>query len=233
MNFSESRFKVVAHRGYASKYPENTLIALQEAVNVGAKMVEFDVQLTKDGVPVMLHDENFKRTTGLNLSVFEINSKELDSKVELKNVSRLDDVMVWAKNNPEIITFVELKQESITFHGLEKCVAALRASCDTALSQCVFISFNPDSVKMAQDLGFEKTGWVLLSYDEVGESISRKLKIEYLFADEEILPQGEENLWKGDWEWVIYEVVSKEVANKLYDRGATIVESKEIEKMLS
>ena len=56
---------------------------------------------------------------------------------------------------------------------------------------------------------------------------------EYLFADTEILPEGQGQLWEGSWEWVIYEVVSKDVANKLYARGAKIIESKEIEKMLS
>lgn len=234
-SISGSKFKAVAHRGYAAKYPENTIIALQEAVNVGAQMVEFDVQLTKDLVPVMLHDENFKRTTGLDLSVFEINVAELDSREELENVSRVEDVMVWAENNPGIKMFVELKQESITRHGMGKCVNAVTQVCKKfqAFSQCIFISFNPNAVKMAQELGFEMSGWVVVAYNEMGEEISRKLNPEYLFADTEILPEGQGQLWEGSWEWVIYEVVSKDVANKLYARGAKIIESKEIEKMLS
>ena len=68
--------KIVAHRGFASKYSENTLEALSEAVKIGATMVEFDVQFTKDLTPIMIHDDNFMRTTGLNFSVFEITYDE-------------------------------------------------------------------------------------------------------------------------------------------------------------
>ena len=225
--------KVVAHRGYAAKYLENTLEALSEAVKAGATMVEFDVQFTKDLTPIMLHDDNFKRTMGLDLSVFEITQRELQGKVELKQISEVEEVVVWLKANPEVKAFVELKQESIDMHGLEICVNALRESCDSALDQCVFISFNPDSVKNAQECGFMETGWVVLTYDEVGEKISEELSPDYLFADTEILPNDGSKLWEGIWEWVIYEVTSLEVASKLFERGVKIIESKEVEKMLS
>ena len=225
--------KVVAHRGYAAKYLENTLEALSEAVKAGATMVEFDVQFTKDLTPIMLHDDNFKRTMGLDLSVFEITQRELQGKVELKQISEVEEVVIWLKANPGVKAFVELKQESIDMHGLEVCVNALRESCDSALDQCVFISFNPDSVKNAQECGFMETGWVVLTYDEVGEKISEELSPDYLFADTEILPNDGSKLWEGIWEWVIYEVTSLEVASKLFERGVKIIESKEVEKMLS
>lgn len=54
---------VVAHRGASSELPENTLAAFEEAVRVGADMVELDVRLTADGVPVVLHDSDLGRTT--------------------------------------------------------------------------------------------------------------------------------------------------------------------------
>lgn len=225
--------KVVAHRGYAAKYLENTLEALSEAVKAGATMVEFDVQFTKDLTPIMLHDDNFKRTMGLDLSVFEITQRELQDKFELKQISEVEEVVVWLKANPGVKAFVELKQESIDMHGLEVCVNALRESCDSALDQCVFISFNPDSVKNAQECGFMETGWVVLTYDEVGEKISEELSPDYLFADTEILPNDGSKLWEGIWEWVIYEVTSLEVASRLLERGVKIIESKEVEKMLS
>jgi glycerophosphoryl diester phosphodiesterase len=196
-------------------------------------MVEFDVQFTKDLTPIMLHDDNFKRTMGLDLSVFEITQRELQGKVELKQISEVEEVVIWLKANPGVKAFVELKQESIDMHGLEVCVNALRESCDSALDQCVFISFNPDSVKNAQECGFMETGWVVLTYDVVGEKISEELSPDYLFADTEILPNDGSKLWEGIWEWVIYEVTSLEVASRLLERGVKIIESKEVEKMLS
>lgn len=51
------------HRGAMSTHPENTLPALAEAVRLGAQMIEFDVQLTKDGALVLMHDSTVDRTT--------------------------------------------------------------------------------------------------------------------------------------------------------------------------
>ena len=54
---------VTAHRGFSGRYPENTLTAFDEAVKIGADIVEFDVRSSKDGVPIILHDETLDRTT--------------------------------------------------------------------------------------------------------------------------------------------------------------------------
>jgi len=54
---------VIAHRGNSAHAPENTIEALQSAVDLGADALEFDVRLTRDGVPVLLHDATLDRTT--------------------------------------------------------------------------------------------------------------------------------------------------------------------------
>ncbi len=53
---------VIAHRG-GSAFPENTLPAFQHAFNIGADMIEFDIQMTKDGQLVVIHDDMVDRTT--------------------------------------------------------------------------------------------------------------------------------------------------------------------------
>ncbi|MCE7038963.1 glycerophosphodiester phosphodiesterase family protein [Dyadobacter sp. CY312] len=52
-----------AHRGAMDTHPENTLPALQEAARLGAQMIEFDIQLSKDSVMVIMHDDDVDRTT--------------------------------------------------------------------------------------------------------------------------------------------------------------------------
>lgn len=52
-----------AHRGVMATHPENTLPAFEEAVRLGAHMIEFDVQLTRDGALVLMHDATIDRTT--------------------------------------------------------------------------------------------------------------------------------------------------------------------------
>lgn len=54
---------LIAHRGYSSHAPENTLSAFWLAVQHGYRDIEFDVQLSKDGVPVIIHDDTVDRTT--------------------------------------------------------------------------------------------------------------------------------------------------------------------------
>lgn len=54
----------VAHRGDPYRHPENTLDSLRSALDRGADAVEVDVRLTRDGVPVLLHDESLKRLWG-------------------------------------------------------------------------------------------------------------------------------------------------------------------------
>ncbi|HZB01499.1 MAG TPA: glycerophosphodiester phosphodiesterase, partial [Actinomycetota bacterium] len=64
MTFGEaSRPLVVAHRGASVEQPENTIEAFAAAIDAGADAVEFDVRLTADGVPVVMHDPDVSRTT--------------------------------------------------------------------------------------------------------------------------------------------------------------------------
>jgi len=60
------KITLIAHRGYSSEAPENTLSAFNLAISHGYTDIELDVQLTKDGVPVIFHDETIDRTTNGN-----------------------------------------------------------------------------------------------------------------------------------------------------------------------
>lgn len=64
--------RLIAHRGGALLAPENTLPAFAEAARRGYRAVECDVALTRDGVPVLLHDRSLKRTAGLDRPVQEV-----------------------------------------------------------------------------------------------------------------------------------------------------------------
>jgi len=67
----------VAHRGASAVAPENTVAAFDEAVRMGAKAVEFDLRLSSDGVPVVLHDETVNRTTNGTGPVAKLSQFEL------------------------------------------------------------------------------------------------------------------------------------------------------------
>ena len=73
--------KVIGHRGAAAYAPENTLESFREAKKRGAPWVEFDVKLTADGVPIVMHDASLKRTTGVDRLVVETRRAELPKDV--------------------------------------------------------------------------------------------------------------------------------------------------------
>lgn len=66
-----------AHRGAMGTHPENTLVAFREAVQAGAHMIEFDVQLTKDNEMVVIHDATVDRTTDGKGNVSELTLAEI------------------------------------------------------------------------------------------------------------------------------------------------------------
>src|SRR5918992_2292030 len=68
---------VVAHRGASVEEPENTIAAFEAAIDAGADAVEFDVRMTADGHPVVMHDPDVSRTTDGTGLVCEVTLEEL------------------------------------------------------------------------------------------------------------------------------------------------------------
>lgn len=63
---------IIAHRGFSANYPENTLLAFREAMNAGAWMIETDIRLSADDVPMIFHDSSLKRVCGRGEGVEEL-----------------------------------------------------------------------------------------------------------------------------------------------------------------
>ena len=120
--------KVMAHRGYSGKYPENTMLAFQKAVEVGCDGIELDVQLTRDGVLVIIHDERIDRTTDGTGSVKDYTYEELkkfNAAVNFGNVTEFqpiptfEEYCAWiAETNIE--TNIEIKTCCYYYEDIEK-----------------------------------------------------------------------------------------------------------------
>ncbi|MEQ9364771.1 MAG: glycerophosphodiester phosphodiesterase family protein, partial [Leptospirales bacterium] len=70
-------FLVIAHRGWSGSYPENTLIGMREAIKLGCHMIEFDVTLSADRRPIIIHDDTLSRTTNGCGQVGDLSYREL------------------------------------------------------------------------------------------------------------------------------------------------------------
>ncbi len=123
---------VTAHRGASLLAPENTMAAFAAAVETGADMIELDVQQLSDGTLIILHDSNFRRTTGINLNTWEATKSDLenmdagswfDEKFSYEPIPTLEDVLIFAHEN-RIRLNIELKSTG-NEPNLEEAVAAL------------------------------------------------------------------------------------------------------------
>lgn len=68
---------VEGHRGYCAKYPENTLISFEGAMDLGVDGFEFDIWLSSDKVPVLMHDGNCRRTCGVDRHLRDMTLAEI------------------------------------------------------------------------------------------------------------------------------------------------------------
>lgn len=112
--------KVIAHRGYSASYPENTILAFQRAINVKVDMIELDVTLTSDFIPIVIHDDTLKRTTSGKGKVRNVSYntiKELDAGLWFhrdyrgERVPLLQDVLELIARNPVELN-IEIKSEA-------------------------------------------------------------------------------------------------------------------------
>ena len=234
---------LIAHRGNARDFPENTLPALQSAVDLGVRFIEFDVQLSADQVPVVIHDHELARTAGIPGCVFDLAAAEL-ARTEVNEPERfggrhrgtciplLSEAVDFVAARHEITAFVEIKRASLRRFGHEIVVTKVLEALRPVRSRCVVISFDLPAVHMARQRDGQAIGWVLSECDGHARLKYEALKPEFLFCDHEKLPADGQRLWRGPWRWAIYEVDTPELALSLAERGADFIETMAVAPMI-
>ncbi|AKG33579.1 glycerophosphodiester phosphodiesterase [Paenibacillus durus] len=153
-----------AHRGASAVCPENTMAAFRRSLTLGATGIETDVQMTRDGELVLIHDEELSRTTNGSGYVKDKTLEELraldagawfgDGSFTGEKIPRLEELLELLQERDTILN-IELKNGVFLYPGMEeKVIAAVR---DYGMSSRVVISsFNHYSLayikKLAPDL---------------------------------------------------------------------------------
>lgn len=109
---SKQNIFVAAHRGWRSKYPENTLAAFRAALELGVDQIETDVRVTADGELVLIHDATVDRTTNAEGNVCDMTLaqlRELDAGNGEK-IPTLVEFLELVKDHPTITLDIELKE---------------------------------------------------------------------------------------------------------------------------
>jgi len=125
----------IAHRGASGEAPENTLAAFDLALRQGAKGIEFDVHLSSDGIPVVIHDPRLNRTTLDSGWVSEHRAsalRKLDAgswfnrRFPMKarqlyasaRIPVLSEVLAWVRQH-KVLAFIEIKRGREPYPGIE------------------------------------------------------------------------------------------------------------------
>lgn len=161
--------KITAHRGSSTDAPENTLAAIDSAIKNGADYAEIDVQQTKDGKLVLLHDKSFKRTTGVDKNVWELNLSDIkkldagylfDGKFKGEKVPTLEEVIDYSKG--KIFLNIELKINETDTTLIEDVVRLIEEK--KLISKCVVSSLDYKALEEVERLQPKiKTGYIMFA----------------------------------------------------------------------
>ena len=229
---------LVAHRGHMENYPENSLSALSAALEAGACMIEFDVQMDFNEQLLVLHDDNFKRTAGVSQSVFqpqdysrisEHEPKRLADAFNPEPVPMLRQVAELLLAYPAATAFVEIKDESLDQWGMEKVVDKVLACIEPAKQQCVLIADNLDALLYARNKAGYKIGWVIHRHDSAHHELAARHTPDFLICNYKWI-NGD--LWPGGWQWMLYDISDPALALEWADKGAELIETRDIGGML-
>ena len=145
--------KVWAHRGASYDAPENTLAAFQKAIEMGADGIELDVQMTRDGELVVIHDETINRTSNgkgyvKNHTLEELKQYDFSYGFELYKEEKIPTLReVYERLKPTQLTInVELKNGIIRYEGMEEKVLELGKSMRLE-ERIIYSSFNHESIQ--------------------------------------------------------------------------------------
>jgi glycerophosphoryl diester phosphodiesterase len=149
---------IIAHRGSSAHAPENTLAAFQLAAEQGADAIELDVDLTRDGHAIIMHDAMIDRTTDGSGAVHDLTLEEIqrvdagawkDAAFQGERVPLLEEVFTVV--GQRVLINVEVKSMSLRTNGVEAKVAALVQRYDL-FERVIISSFNPLALRRIKHL---------------------------------------------------------------------------------
>ncbi len=225
---------ITGHRGAGGLAPENTLAAIQLALNLGVDRIEIDVQQTNDNVIIVLHDRTLRRTTNGFGFVKNLNYNEIlafsaglkfNSVYEDEKVPTLEQVLDLINGKAELL--IETKYSYLYYPNIERHILNI-IKAKNAFSWCKIISFNDRTLVRMNSLSTEiRTGKLFvgkhatlpLSFDT---TINFKPLDRYYFVDEII---------------VQHKYASQALIDKVHEYGKelhvwTVNDSETIEKLI-
>lgn len=236
--------RLIAHRGYAARFPENSLLAIERALHEGARYIEIDLQLSADLQPVLYHDRDMSRLSGISNSIQSLTYAELE-KCSLHNpaifgkkfrdvpIAHLQQLIGLIRLNPETTWFIEFKRISLELFGVQAFLNAVLPLLETVSGQVVLISYSEDLVQEALAHHW-RAGLVRDHLPGPDWQKNLGLSPDYLFLNYKTLSgvnlQHERRRWQ-PVQVAVFEVAEPELARQLMHSGVDLVETFSIAMM--
>ena len=242
---SDSAFNIdilVAHRGLQSCFPENTILALKKAIDKGAQYIELDIQFSNDCLPIIYHDPDLQRVSGIKGDVWDYPLKELlcipayepqrlGNRFKTETIAPLEALNDLLKQNPQVTAFVELKEESIGHCGREVMLERVMNILEPHQSQVVLISYDYLLVEAARKAQWGQVGVVLKQWQDLETDTVKNIGSDYIFVDHEKMPQQITDLNTIKGILVAYEVGNIALGQELISKGVSMLETFELEQL--
>lgn len=235
---------LIAHRGYPAAYPENTLEGLHAALEGGARFVEFDVHLSADLKPVVIHDESLDRTSESSGNVHELPFADLlkinageparfGTRFHESRIPSLSAALELVAGFAGATAFVELKRGSMRRFGRETILKAVLPELRAAKCPIVVLSFDAQMTAMAREQGGFAIGWVFEDWTDSARDQLETLQPDYVFTSAASVPNQATPFWPGPWRWAVYDVNDLALAKQIRARGADMIETDRILELLA
>lgn len=229
--------RLVAHRGYPARFPENSLPGVKAALEAGARWVEVDVQLTRDAVPVASHDADLRRIAGREeridaldwdglLAVDFGEAKRLAARFPKTPPTRVADIAEAVATGGARL-FLDIKEGPVARLGAKRVLLALDDTLALLGDRGVIISTEPEMLAAARASGLH-TGLILKAVGDAQRAAAERMDPEYLFCNRKRL----QTLWPGPWRWAVYVVDEAEAVRDWIERGVALVETDRIGELL-
>ncbi|MEM6320728.1 MAG: glycerophosphodiester phosphodiesterase family protein [Bacteroidota bacterium] len=151
-------FTITSHRGFSGEYPENTLVAIEKALELGVDRIEIDVHQTKDSVLVLMHDKSINRTTNgkgkvkdLTYAALQSFSAGITTNVDFvaEKIPTLSQVLDLVQGKSTLV--IEIKEGHDYYPNIEQRIVDLVAQ-KRANEWCIIHSFKTEVLEKVHAL---------------------------------------------------------------------------------
>lgn len=225
--------ELVAQRGNGAEFPENSLDALQSALQIGASRLLIDAQLSRDAEAFALRDADLRRITqqqgsALDLAAVDIAAlrglemERFGDRFAAARIARIADVAQLLRDWPDVQLWVELRRASLARHGAERCINVVLSALRDCVDRLVIASRDLVVVELARQRGAAQVGWIVPDLSPSSQIKSEAVRPDYLMCGGGLRP-ADSQLRHGAWDWVVLDVANGEDARALAAAGARLL----------